>query len=207
MRPDRRWLLLFILVLLGLLIYALSPLLGLFLVVLRAGVDVILAMPQIVWWLIGVTIMVVWGLHLLLRLGKNALPSIPEPLPLSRSRGRLSELRRSLYEANSGTYSQDKVRQLLSSLVIDLISLRLDISEAEARNLYFRADWTEDEIVKEYLYRERDSTTKKRRRLPKWFKKSEPSLFLKETGQILNRLSHYSHSVNGGKFGHANGNG
>ena len=196
MRPDRRWLYLFMVVLVGLLIYIIFPLLDLFLVVLRAGVNVILAMPQLVWWLIGVAIMIVWGLHLLLRLGESALPSTPEPLPLSQFHGRLSELRRSLYEANSEAYSQDKVRQLLSSLAIDLISLRLDISEEEARNLYFGADWTEDEIIKEYLYRERDTTTKRRRRLPKWLKKSEPSLFLKETGQVLNRLGHYSHSVN-----------
>ena len=206
MRPNQRWLLLFILVLLGLLIYALSPLLGLFLVVLRAGANVILAMPQLVWWLIGVAIMIVWGLYLLLRLGKFALPITPEPLLLSQFHGRLSELRRSLYEGDSGAYSQDKVRQRLSSLAIDLISLRLDISEGEARKLYSRADWTEDKMVKAYLYKERDTAAKSRRRLPKWFKKSEPSLFLKETGHTLNRLSHYSHSVNGGKFGHANGN-
>jgi hypothetical protein len=168
----------------------------LFLVVLRAGVNVILAMPQIVWWFIGVAIMIVWGLHLLLRLGKNALPSIPDPLRLLRTHGRLSELKSCLYEANSETYSQDKVRQLLSSLAIDLISLRLDISEEEARNLYFRADWTEDEILKSYFYRERDTTAKTKRRLARWFKKPEPSSFLKETGEILSRLNHYSRSVN-----------
>jgi hypothetical protein len=115
----------------------------------------------------------------------------------------MGELRSSLYEARWETYSQDKVRQLLSSLAIHLISLRLDISEEEARKLYFRADWTEDEIVKAYFYKER-AAVKKRRLLPRWFKKSGPSLFLKETGQILNRLGHYSHSINGGEFDHAN---
>jgi len=196
MRPDRRWLFLFMVILFGLLLYAISPILDLFLIVLRQGVSLILAMPQLAWWLIGGAILAIWGLHLLVQLGKNAFPGPPEPLSAPRSHGPLSELRGSLYEARSETYSQDKVRQLLSSLAIDLISLRFDIAEEEARRLYFRADWTEDEIVKTYLSKKRDTTAKSRRPLPKWFKKSEPSLFLKETGHILNRLDHYGHSIN-----------
>jgi len=206
MRRDRRWLFLLVLMLLGLLIYALSPLLDLFLVVLREGVNVILAVPQLLWWLIGVAVLTISGLHLLLRLAESAFSGQAKPLPPLRSHGRLSEVRGSLHEALSEIYWQEKVRQLLSSLTIDLISLRLDIPEEEGRKRYFRADWTEDEILKSYFYRERDTTAKSRRRLAKWFTKSKPSSFLKETGEILNRLNYYSRSVNGGKFGHANGN-
>jgi len=206
MRPDRHWLFLFVVVLVGVLIYALSPLLSLFLFFFREGVNLILAMPQIVWWLTGGAILSFWGLHLLVQLRKTAPQAVPEPRTARQSQGHLSELRKSLYETDLGTYSQDKVRQRLSSLAIDLISLRLDIPEEEARNLYFTGDWTEDEIVKAYFYKEKDTPVRNRRRLPKWFKKSEPSLFLKETGQILNRLVHYSHSPDGGKFGHPNGN-
>ena len=206
MRPDRHWLFLFVVILVGVLIYVLSPLLNAFLFLFRQGINLILAMPQLVWWLIGGAILSFWGLHLVLRLGKSTFPGVQEPQPVRQSQGYLSELRKYLYEAGLGTYSQDRIRQRLSILAIDLISLRLDISEEEARNLYFSADWTEDEIVKAYLYKEKDTTLKNRRRLPRWFKKSTPSLFLKETGQILNRLDHYSHSPNGGKFGHRNDN-
>jgi hypothetical protein len=206
MRPDRHGLFLFTLILVGVLIYALSPLLDLFLFVFRQGINLILAMPQIVWWLVGEAILTFWGLHLLVDLGRGAFSEIPDLQPAPRSQGYLRELRKSLYEADSGTYSQDKVRLLLSTLAIDLISLRLDISEEEARKLYFGANWTEDEIVKAYFYKEKDTMAKNRRRLPRWFKKSEPFLFLKETGQILNRLTHYSHSPNGGKFGHTDDN-
>ena len=205
MRPDRQWLFLFVVVLVGVLVYALSPLLNVFLFFFRQGINLILAIPQLVWWLIGGAILTFWGLHLLVQLRKSALlPGVPEPQPARQSRGHLSELRKSLYEADSGSYSQDRVRQHLSTLAIDLISLRLDMSEEEARKLYFRADWTEDQIVKAYLYKEREMATKNRGRLPRWFKKSQPSVFLKETGQVLNRLDHYSHSPNGGKFGHPN---
>jgi hypothetical protein len=194
-RPDRHWLFLFVVVLVGVLIYVLSPLLKLFLFVFRLGTDLILAMPQLLWWLIGGAILSFWGLHLVLRLGKSTLPGVPEPQLIRQSQGYLSKLRKSLCEADSGTYYQNRIRQHLSALAIDLISLRLDISEEEARNLYFRADWTEDEIVKAYFNKEQDATVKNRRRLSRWFKKSEPSLFLKETGQILDRLDRYSHSI------------
>ncbi len=204
MRPEQHWLLLFVLVLVGVLIYVLSPLLNVFLFFFRQGINLTLAVPQIVLWLTGGVILTVWGLHLLVQLKKSALPGIPEPQSTRQSQGHLSELRKSLYEADSGTYSQDRVRQHLSTLAIDLISLRLDVSEEEARKHYFRADWTEDEIVKAYFNKEKDTTAKNRRRLPRWLKKSEGSLFLKEISQVLNRLDHYKHSPNGGKFGHPN---
>jgi hypothetical protein len=181
--------------LLGLLIYALFPLLGLFRVVLRAGVNLLLAMPQTVWWVIGVTIVTVWGVHLLLRLGKRALPNTARPFTTASFHGRLSELRESLYGADSSTYAQDRIRQCMSTLTIDLISLRLDISEEEARKLHFKADWTEDEILKSFFDRKRNAPDRTQKRLTAWFKKSKPSPFLKETAEILDRLTHYRHSV------------
>jgi hypothetical protein len=193
MRPDRHWLFLFVVVLVGVLIvliYVLSrP--NMFLFFLRQGINLVLATPQFVWWLTGGAILSFWGLYLLLQLRKGALPETPDPRPGRQSQGHLNELRKSLYETDLGTYSQDRVRQNLSTLAIDLIFLKLDISEEEARNLYFRADWTQDEIVKAYFYKQR-ATIKRRRLLSKWFKKSERTLFLKETSQVLNRLSHYS---------------
>lgn len=206
MRPDRHWLFLFVVVLIGVLVYLLSPLLNVFLFLFHQGINLILAMPQFVWWLTGVAILTFCGLHLLIQLGKSALPGIPGAQPVRQSQGHLNELRKSLYETDSGTYAQDRVRQHLSNLAIDLISLRLDVSEGEARNRFFRADWTEDGFAKVYFYKEKETTVKNRSRLPRWLKKSKASLFLNETGQILDRLDHYSHSTSGGKFGHTNDN-
>jgi len=200
MRHDRHWLFDIVLVVAGLLIYMFSCLLDLFLVVLREGMNLFIAMSQIVWCLIGITIMIVWGFRLLAQLGKRLFTTRPQPQPGMHFRGRMGELRSSLCKACWETYLQDKVRKLLSSLAIDLISLRLDISGEEARKLYFRVDWTEDEILKSYFYNERDTTAKTRRRLLKWFKKPKPSSFLKETVEALNRLSDYSHSVHPIKY-------
>lgn len=206
MRLNRRGLYLILVVLGGLLIYALSPLWSLFLVTFRAGAILVLAVPQIIWWFIGVMLMIVWGGHLLFRLGKSALPSERVPLPLLRSSGRLNEIRRSLSEADAGMYSQDKVRQLLSSLAIDLISLRLDLSEEEARKVYFLGEWTEDEKIRAYFDKQRDTTVKGRRPLSRLFKKLEPTPFLRETGEVLDRLKYYSRSFDGGKFDETDGN-
>jgi hypothetical protein len=192
MRRDRRWLFLLLLALAGGMFYALSPLLYLFAFIFRQGIHLIIALPQIVWWLIGGAILTFYGLHVFVRLQKSAFPKIPEPQFPPQSQGRLAERRRSLYEANSGAYSRDEVRRFLSTLAIDLISLKLDISEEAARKLYLRGDWTEDEILKTYFYKEKDTTAlKKRKRLLRWFKEPEPSPFLKDTSQIMNRLTHY----------------
>lgn len=206
MRLDRHWLFLFLMVLMGVLIFVLSPLLNLFLFFIRQGINLILAIPQLVWWLTGGAILSFWGLHLLAQLRKNMFPKVPRPKPSRLFQGRLSELRKSLYEADLGTYFQDKVRKRLSTLAMDLISLRLDVSEEEARKYYFNGDWTEDEIVKTYFNKEKDIPVKNRGRLRRWIKKSQPSLFIIETGQVLNRLDHYKHSLDRGKFGHPNDN-
>ena len=187
----------------GVLIYAFVPLAGLVLFIVRQGLNSILAMPHLLWWFIGGSILGVWGLHLLFQLGKRCFSGLPEPRLASRSHGHLSEVRRSLSSAELETYSQEKIKQLLTTLTINLISLRLDISEEEARKLYFRGDWTEDETVKAYFYRER-GPLKKRKLLLRWLIKSEKPMFLKETYAVLNRLSHYSHSPDGGKFDHPN---
>lgn len=207
MRPDRQWIFLFILFLIGmLLIYSLSPFWGLFLFFFQQGINLILAMPQIVLWLIGGTVLAYWAFHLFLKLAKSMFPGIPKPQSVQRIQGNLGELRRSIHEVDPGTYSQGRIRQLLSSLAIDLISIRLDISEEESRKIFFAAEWTEDDILKSYFYDKKSTTSKNKWSFPRFFKKFESSSLLDETGQVLDRLNYYGDLENGGKFGHRDGN-
>ena len=206
MKPDRSPLSFFVLTLIGILICALvaffDPLLFLF----RKGMALILAMPQRLWWFVGVGGFTVWGFCLLVHLGKKALSGREEPRPVLQPQGDLSQLCKFLEEARSGPYYQDRVRQRLSNLAVDLISLRLDLSEEEARKVYFREDWTEDELVRAYFFKGKENPLKNERSRSRDVRRLGPSLFLKETDQILDRLSHYYHAPNGGEIGYSDDN-
>jgi hypothetical protein len=195
MRTDR-WLMALILIVAGLVIYALYPLLiygmELFLFVTVQGLSVLLALPQLLWWLAGAMFLTFWGLKLLLRLGTNFLWAPGRPLPAAAFHGRLQALRHRLYAATSGPFSQDEIRQLLRLLTIDLIALNLDLSEEEARKRFFQGDWTSDHVLKAYLYKERHLVRQGLgQRFMQWFRKLETPSFLQETGDILNHLETY----------------
>ena len=140
MKIDR-WLMALILIVAGLVIYALYPLLiygmELLLFIMAQGISTLLALPQLLWWLSGAIFLTFWGLRVLLRLGTNFFSAPGRPLPAAAFHGRLQALRRRLYDAKSGPYSQDEIRQLLRLLTIDLIALKLDFSEEEARKRFF----------------------------------------------------------------------
>jgi hypothetical protein len=193
-----------ILIVAGLVIYALYPLLiygmELLLFIMVQGFSVLLALPQLLWWLAGAIFVTFWGLKLLLRLGTNFFSAPGRPLPPAAFHGRLQALRRRLYDAKSGPYSQDEIRQLLRLLTIDLIALKLDLSEEEARKRFFQGDWTINHVLKAYLYKERDSVRQRLgQRFMRWFRKLETPSFLQETRDDLNHLEAYRSFCDGGE--------
>jgi len=205
-RIERRLtpLILMILIVGGLLLYTAYPLLiygmNLLLFIIVQGVSVLLALPQVLWWLLAVIIFIFLGLKLLLRLGKNIFSGSGIPLTVLSFHGRLSALRQCICSARSAPYSQDEVRQLLRSLAIDLIALKLDISQEEARNRFSREDWTQDQTLKVYLYKERDFEARRLgQRLLQWFRKSETPEFLRETKETIARLKYYRDFADGGE--------
>jgi hypothetical protein len=200
-----RWLIPLLLILAGLVICALYPLLiqgmELLLFIMVQGGSALLALPQMLWWLSGAIFLTFWGLKLLLRLGKHIFSASKSPFHRPSLHGRLSALWQYLYSARSeGSYSQDEVRQFLRLLTIDLIALKLDISEEEARKRFFQGDWTQDHVLKAYLYKERDFVTQMLgKRFLRWLKRSERPVFLEETREVVNRLKEYRNFADGGK--------
>ena len=203
MRIDR-WLMALILVMAGLVIYGLYPFLiygmELLLFIMTQGLSALLALPQLLWWLAGTIFLTFWGLKLLLRLGENTFSGPGSPLTAAAFHGRLQALHRRLYDAGLGHYSQEEVRQLFRLLTIDLIALKLDLSEEEARKVFFRGDWTQDHVLKAYLHKERGFLTQRRgQRLLQWLGRSESPSFLQETRDVLNHLEAYRSFSNGGE--------
>ena len=203
MKSDR-WLMALILIVAGWVIYALYPLLiygmELLLFIMVQGISALLALPQLLWWLAGSIFLTFWGMKLLLRFGTNFFLAQSSPQPAAAFHGRLQALHRRLSDARLGPYSQDEVRQLLRLLAIDQIALKLDISEGEAREVFSRGDWTQDHVLKAYLYKERDFVTQRlEQRLMRWFRKLETPSFLQETRGVLNHLEAYRSFSDGGE--------
>jgi hypothetical protein len=200
-----RWLVLLLLILAGGVIYVLYPLLiygmELLLFVMAQGISFLWALPQILWWLSGAIFLTFWGLKLWLPLGESIFSASKSPLHRPSLHGRLSVLRQTLDSARSdGSYSQDKVRQLLRLLATDLIALKLDISEEEARKRFFQGDWTQDHVLKAYLYKEREFVTQMLgKRFLRWLKRSERPVFLEETREVVDHLKKYRDFSDGGK--------
>ena len=165
---------------------------------IRGGIFVLLALPQVLWWGIGVTILSIWGLLILVNLGINKLSSSNEPSTLLFSHGRFRTIHRSLSQAGLGSHYQDEVRNILRSLAIDLITLKLDISEEEARQRLQQGDWTEDQALKAYFSQER-SREEEERGFWRRFKRKKSPAFLEETQETLDRLRSYNNFSDGGK--------
>lgn len=202
MRLDRWWGILLSVTLGAIFIYFAFPLLvqGMdsLLGFMRGGIFVLLALPQVLWWGIGVAILSIWGLLILVNLGINKLSSANEPSTLPSSQGRFRAIHRSLSQAGLGSHYQDEVRNILRFLAIDLITLKLDISEEEARQRVQQGDWTEDQALKAYFSQER---TREEKGQGFWrrFKRKKSPAFLEETQETLDRLRSYSNFSDGGK--------
>jgi hypothetical protein len=112
--------------------------------------------------------------------------------------GRFREIQQSLSRARSGRYSQGEVRNIFRSLAIDLIALKLDIPEEEARQRFHRGDWTEDRALKAY-FSEDLTQEEEGQGLWRQFRRVKAPAFLEETQETLERLKSYSNFSNGGE--------
>jgi hypothetical protein len=194
MKSDRRWLLALILVLAASSLYFSFPLLveGVrsFLVILVLGGTILWALPQVLWWIVGLAFLVFWGLGIIVLSAGRELAGKKESRENSLFSGRLRAIHRTLSRGGAGWYFQDEVRNLLRSLAVDLISLKLAIPEEEARQRFQKEDWTEDLLLKTYFSGER-TWEKERPGLWRRLRKPDPSDFLETARTTLERLKAY----------------
>ncbi len=194
MKPDRRWLLPLILILAAGFLYLTFPLwfegVRSFLVILILGGTILQALPQVVWWIVGLAILVFWGLGMIVRLAGRELAGKKESKGNPPFSGSLRAIYRTLSRGGAGWYFQDEVRNLLRSLAVDLISLKLAISEEEARQKFQKGDWTEDLLLKTYFSEERN-WEKERQGLWRRFRNPDPFHFLETARTTLARLKDY----------------
>jgi hypothetical protein len=153
------------------------------------------------WWGVGVTILVFWGLRVFMNLEISTLSKSRkrEGQPYDHDyHGRFRVIRQRLLGASSRRYSRDEVRNILRSLAIDLITLKLDISEEEARQRFRQGGWTEDRALRAYFFAEPDRG-KEKQGLWRRFKRTKYPAFLEETQEALDRLKSYNNFSDGRK--------
>jgi len=161
-------------------------------------VRALMALPEILWWIIAGLILTFWGLAIIFRWGEKAGPGRKKPAPAVSFYGDLRWLRGTLSQAGSGRYFQDKVRQRVRTLAVNLISLRQGLPEEQALEQLREGAWTRDEVLKEYLKLRQGFDLRGRfGPLHRWFKPRPQSLFLQETEDVLNRLQSYISSIDG----------
>jgi len=168
------------------------------LAILILGGAILQALPQILWWILGGGFLVIWGLGVIVRLASRGLARKKKTKADRPFSGRLRAMHRILSRGGSGWYFQDEVRNLLRSLAMDLIALKLALSEEEAQQRFRKGDWTEDPLLVEYFSEER-SWGKERKGVKRWFQKSKPPDFLEMARKALEQLETY------GNFPHRKG--
>ena len=197
MRLDRLWVILLLITVCALFTFSIYRFETLFALTVEL-VRLVLALPQIIWWLISVAILTLWGLGFMIKLGEDSL-SGPKGTSINPPLGHLRILRDSLHDARLGRYSQDRVRQRLRNLAVDLISIRVGLPEDKARERVNQETWTYDEVLKSYLSQELKAPSQGiKQRLSQWLRPAEPHPFLIETKDALNRLNSYISSIDEG---------
>jgi hypothetical protein len=202
MKTDRRWLILLTLILAASFLYFSFPLVveGVhsLIAILILGGAILWALPQILWWILGAAFLVLWGLGVIVHLAGRELAGKKKTKADRPFSGRLRGIHRTLLRGASGRYFQDEVRNLLRARAVDLIALKLDISEEEAQKRFQEGDWTEDPLLQMYFSEEKSWGKEKRSPWP-WFKISRPPAFLEKARTALERLEIY------GNFPHRKG--
>jgi len=202
MKTDRRWLLPLTLIPAASFLYFSFPLLveGIhsLLAILILGGTILRALPQILWWFVGGAFLVVWALGVIVHLAGREPAGKKEGKSDFPFSGRLRAIHRTLFRGGSGRYFQDEVRNLLRARAVDLIALKLDISEEEAQKRFQKGDWTEDPLLQMYFSEEKN-WGKEKRSLWSRLKKSKSPDFLEKARTVLERLETY------GNFPHRKG--
>jgi membrane protein implicated in regulation of membrane protease activity len=190
---DRRWRIAPFLVLAALFFYFSFPLLVLgihsFFTAIIYVSAILRALPQAFWWAMATVLFTIWGLRIVIRMGSEWRPrrKMNEAESLG---GRIETIHEVFTRAESSKYSQEEIRNLLRSLVLDLIVLKLDIPETEARESLTRGNWTEDLLLKTFFAKRPELVEEKHSRWP-WSKESSTPAFLDEVRNILDRLESY----------------
>ncbi len=190
---DRRWRIAPLIVLAALFFYFSFPLLiqgtHSFLAAIIYGGTMLRALPQALWWAMMAVLLSIWGSRIVNRLGSKWLRKIKmhkvEPLG-----GRMEAIHKVLTRAESSMYSQEEIRNLLRSLIVDLTILRMDLSESEARERLILGNWTEDPLLKTFFAKRPGLGEEKHSRWP-WSEESSTPAFLDEVRNILDRLESY----------------
>jgi hypothetical protein len=195
MRFNRLWVILLLITVGALFTFSIYRFETLFALTVES-VRLVLALPQIIWWLISVAILTLWGLGLMIELGENLLSGPKRTSIHNLPLGHVRILRDSLYDAPLGRYYRDRVRQRLRNLAVDLISLKSGFPEDKARELLHQGTWTKDEVLKSYLGQEFEiSIWGMKQRLSQWLRPAKARPFLIETKDALNRLNSYISSI------------
>jgi len=202
MKTDRRWLILPTLILAASFLYFSFPLVveGIhsLIAILILGGAILWALPQILWWILGTAFLVLWSLGVIVHLAGRELAGKMKTKSDRPFSGRLRAIHRTLSRGGSGRYFQDEVRNLLRARAVDLIALKLDISEEEAQKRFHEGDWTEDPLMKTY-FSEANNWGKENRGKWRWLQKSKNPDFLQNAQSALERLEIY------GNFPHRKG--
>jgi uncharacterized membrane protein (DUF485 family) len=190
---DRRWRIAPFVVLAALFFYFSFPLLiqetHSFLAAIIYGGTMFRALPQALLWAMATLLLSIWGSRIIIRVGSEWRPR-RKMNKVESLGGRMEAIHNVFTRAESSKYSQDEVRNLLRSLVLNLIVLKLEISEAEARDRLIQGNWTEDSLLKTFFAKKPDLGEEKHSRWS-WSKESSTPAFLDEVRNILDRLESY----------------
>jgi hypothetical protein len=146
------------------------------------------ALPQVLWWNLGLAILGGWGLIGLARRSKLRWPGFSkEKSSFPFSSGPLRSLYQSFGQARGSAYGQEKIMNQLQSLAIDLLTLKRNLPEEEGRKIFRQGDWTDDPELLSF-FQERPAFREKRPGiLRRRIKSFEPDFLLKSQ-KVLDRL-------------------
>lgn len=191
---KRRWFILLALILAGGIVYFTIPLLyatfyASYKFMLWVS-SIISALPQLIWWQLGVIFLIFAALTILKNLKKSIFPGNERGRELRANlnkQGRLWEIWQMFRRAEASKYYQDEIKNILQRLIIEYMSLQKEISAEEAREKFHQGDWTEDKLLKNFFAE--PILMKEKRSLWSMFKKPKSYSFSTEVEKVLDKLA------------------
>lgn len=113
---------------------------------IAAGWESVEGLSQALWWLLGGLIPALWALKLLATLARRALNPRKAAAQEKARPGRMRQIQGLLERGPQSRYAQEETSALLRTLAIDLIALRRDVTEEEARQILL-SDGADEEAV------------------------------------------------------------